>query len=131
VEDAVPAPRSRTLLTAVLAALVLAAAACGGGDGGGGGASQSAAPVQDKVTVTPETVATPFTLAEGIYRVNWVSECTKITLVLTGDTGFSKEKTSTLPKFSWLVTGVPAGTYTLGQTEATCTGWTVIVEKIG
>ena len=78
----------------------------------------SVAPVQGKVTVTPETAATPFVLAKGNYRVNWkTTDCTQVTVAIVGDTGFTKEKSSAIPNFSWIVTSVPDGTYTITQTD--------------
>jgi hypothetical protein len=106
---------------------MLAAAACGGD---GGSEVVSARPVQGKVTVTPETATTPFALAEGNYRVNWTTACKKVTVKIVGDTGFTKEKSSAIPKFSWIVTSVPAGNYTVIQSEPDCTDWTVAVEKV-
>lgn len=126
--------RHRRLRFGLLAAAIsstLVLGACGGGGGGGGG-DTSAAPAQDRVTVTAETSTTPFNLQKGTYRLTWdASECATITLRFEGSTGFAKEKSSTLPKSSWLVTSVPDGAYTITQGEPACTQWQVVVERIG
>jgi hypothetical protein len=107
---------------------MVAVAACGGD---GTGAAVSAAPVQGKVTVTPETAATPFALAKGNYRVNWkTTDCTQVTVAIVGDTGFTKEKSSKIPNFSWIVTSVPDGTYTITQTDPSCATWEIAIEKV-
>ena len=122
------ARRSRLILVSAVSAVMLAAGACGGD---GAGEAASVAPPQGKVTVTPETVATPFALAEGNYRVNWkTTDCTKVTVTIVGDTGFTKEKSSAIPNFSWIVTSVPAGTYTVTQTDPGCAVWEIAVEKV-
>lgn len=123
-------PRT-TALPLLLGATILAAGACGDGGGGGGGpeASEAAVDAVTKVTITPETAAGAFVLADGTYRVTWAApECASVTVAVAGDTGFAKSKTSTLPKFSWILTSVPAGTYTAAQTDAACTAWEVVVE---
>ncbi len=122
------ARRSRLVLVSAVSAVMLAAGACGGD---GAGEAASVAPPQSKVTVTPETAGTPFALAEGNYRVNWkTTDCKKVTVVLTGDTGYTKEKSSTITNFSWIATSVPAGTYTATQTDPACTDWTLAIEKV-
>jgi len=114
---------------AISAALVLGA--CGGSSGGGGNTA-SVAPPQQRVTVTPETAANPFALQKGTYRLNWkTTDCAGITMQFAGDTGFQKEKTSTLPTSSWILTSVPDGVYTVTQADAACTAWEIIVERIG
>lgn len=112
---------------AALGALLLAGAC--GGDGGGGA---SATPVQGRVTITPETATTPFVLAKGTYRISWsTTDCAGVTVAITGDTGFTKEKSSKIQTFSWILTSVPDGTYTAQQTDQACAAWELTVERVG
>lgn len=115
------------------ALLALAAAACGGGSDGGGGAGASALPAQAQVTVTPETVATPFTLSAGRYKFGWTApDCKAVDFTLTGQgQGFTYAKTSSLAKFSSIVSNVPEDAYLLTQADAACTTWTVQIDRIG
>jgi hypothetical protein len=123
--------RTRSVLIIALSTVAIVVSACGGGGDAGGGAAVSARPVQGKVTVTPENAAEPFALAKGNYRVNWkTTDCTAVTVVLTGDTGFMKEKKSSIPNFSWIVTSVPEGTYTAAQTDPACATWELAIEKV-
>jgi hypothetical protein len=83
-------------------------------------------------TVITPTSSAPFALTEGIYRVTWkTTGCTSITAVLQGDNGITKEKTSSIPNFSFIATGVEDGTYTLNQTDPSCAQWELEIEKIG
>lgn len=72
----------------------------------------------------------PFGLAEGTYRLEWASACAKITITITGDTGYTKKKSSPVPQFNTILTGVTAGTYQVAQLEADCTDWTIVVSKL-
>ncbi len=113
---------------AALGALLIAGAC--GGDGGGGGAA--ATPVQGRVTITPETATTPFVLAQGTYRITWsTTDCASVTVQITGDSGFTREKSSKIQDFSWILTSVPDGTYTAQQTDPTCAAWELTVERVG
>jgi hypothetical protein len=124
----VHARRSRSVLVLVLSAVMLAAAACGGD---GGTEVASARPVQAKVVVTPETATTPFALAQGNYRVNWATtDCKKVTVKIVGDNGYTKEKSSSIPNFSFIATSIPAGNYTAAQTDPACATWTLTIEKV-
>lgn len=114
-----------------LSTVMLGAAACGGA-APQEAASVGSVAVQEKVTVTPDTAATPFALRKGTYRVSWsTTGCKSIAVTLAGDNGFSKEKKSTLPKFSWIVLGVPDGTYTATQTDPACADWQLAIERVG
>lgn len=120
--------RFPALSAAALGALLLAGGC--GADGGGGGAA--ATPVQDRVTITPETAATPFVLAKGTYRLTWsTTDCASVTVAITGDTGFTREKSSKIQNFSWILTSVPDGTYTAQQTDPLCAAWELTVERVG
>jgi hypothetical protein len=44
--------------------------------------------------------------------------------------GFSYSKASTLTNGSAIVLNVLEDTYTLAQTEAACTSWTVTIDKV-
>lgn len=113
--------------------LALALAACGDGADAGGGAAPSVAPAQDRVVVTAETAAEPFSLAAGRYKFGWEApDCRGVSFAMTGaGQGFSYDKTSALPRFSAIVSNVPADTYTLTQSDAGCTSWTVRLDRIG
>lgn len=115
------------------AILVLLVAACGGGGDGGGGDAASALPAQAQVTVTPETAATPFTLAAGRYKFGWTApDCKGVVFTMTGQgQGFTYAKTSSLAKFSAIVSNVPEDAYLLTQTDAGCTAWTVQIDRLG
>jgi hypothetical protein len=120
--------------TAAIFMLVsLAAAACGGDEGGGGGGAVSAGPAQEQVTITQADVATPVTLVAGRYRFGWdAPDCKGVDFSLTGQTqGFTYSKKSTIQKFQSIVSEVPADTYTLAQNDASCTTWTVVLDRIG
>ena len=116
-----------------IAILAFAAAACGGGGDGGGGGGASALPAQAQVTVTPETVATPFTLEAGRYKFGWTApDCKAVDFTMTGQgQGFTYAKTSALPKFSAIVSNVPGDAYVLTQADAACTTWTVQIDRLG
>lgn len=115
-------------LPAVALGAALLVAACGGD---ATGPAASVAPAQDKVTVTPATAATPFALQAGTYRLNWTTSCPKVAVTITSDTGYNKSKASGIANFSWILTSVTPGNYTVSQTEAACTDWTIILEKVG
>jgi len=112
--------------------IALLVAACGGGDSGGGGDAVSAAPAQTTVTITPETAATPFQLQAGRYRFAWDAPgCKAVDFALTGQgQGFTYSKKSNLPSFNAIVSGVPEDVYTLSQADASCTTWSVTIDKM-
>jgi hypothetical protein len=116
-----------------LAAVALLLAACGGDDTGGGGGAASAGPAQAQVTITQADTATPFQLEPGRYRFGWnAPDCTNVDFTLTGQTqGFTYSKKSSIQKFQSIVSDVPADTYTLAQNDASCTAWTVVLDRIG
>lgn len=115
----------------LLAAVVLLAACEAESDGGGDAGNASAAAYSGPTVVTPDNQPA-LVLEEGIYRVEWkTTGCTRIKLAFVGDNGFSKEKTSTLPTQSWIVTGVETGTYQVAQTDESCADWELKVERIG
>lgn len=118
-------------LLATVLGTALAAGACGGETAGGGGAA-TPAPAQERVTITPETAATQFRLQKGTYRLNWkTTGCTAVKVVVQGDTGFQREKSSGVPNFSWILTSVTDGAYTVAQTDPGCTDWEIVIERIG
>ena len=121
----------RVLATVALLAAALTIAACEEESDGAGAGDASAPTVTGPMVVTPDN-QTPLALSEGIYRVEWkTTGCTRIKLAFVGDNGFSKEKTSTLPTQSWIVTGVKDGTYQVAQTDESCAEWELKVERIG
>jgi hypothetical protein len=125
----------RVAVAAATVGLGLAVAACGGttpGASGGGDAGGSpAASIAKSVTIKPGDT-TPFPLAAGTYRLNWTTVgCTGLTVTLKGDNGYSNEKSSQLPNYSRILTSVPDGNYTISQSDAACTQWTVTLDKVG
>ncbi|MEO5884609.1 MAG: hypothetical protein ABIQ58_03735 [Candidatus Limnocylindrales bacterium] len=125
----------RTRLTGVasVTAIALLLAACGGGEADGGGAAVSARPPQAQIAVTSVDAATPFELQAGRYKFGWdASECSSVAFTLTGAAqGFVFEKKTLQKKFSSIISGVPADTYTLSQNEAGCVNWTVQLDRVG
>ena len=119
----------RVRLLAGTFALALVLAACGS-DGGGGGAA-SAAPVQTKVLVTPDNTA-PFGLLEGRYKFTWTTvDCTTATFDMKQQDGtFEYNKETKMPSFTAILVEVPAGIYTVSQTDASCTDWTVTLDRV-
>jgi len=115
------------LAGALAAALVLTA--CGSD---AGGAAASARPAQTKVVVRAGDTA-PFSLLGGHYRLSWVAEgCTAVTFELKQQDGsFEFRKEATMPRFSTILTSVPAGTFALSQVEASCPTWTATIERVG
>lgn len=89
----------------------------------------SALPAQESVTLTPAENP-PFTLNEGMYRLEWKTACTAVAVTVTGDNGFASEKSSPVPNFSWILPSVPTGTYVVAQTEPSCTDWTISIVKL-
>jgi hypothetical protein len=124
----------RRVVASAIAALSLAVIACGGsapGPGGDGGATAAAPSLVKNFTIKAGD-STPFALAAGSYRLAWTTTgCTSVNLALQGDNGFSNERASRNPNFSRIITGVPAGNYTIEQLDATCVDWTVTVDKVG
>lgn len=121
----------RVVATVGLLAAALTFVACEEESDGGGAGDASAPTVTGPMVVTPDNQV-PLALSEGIYRVEWkTTGCTRIRLQFVGDNGFSKEKTSTLPTQSWIVTGVKDGTYQVAQTDESCADWELKVERIG
>lgn len=115
-----------------LIAATLAVAACEEEAGGGDPAVASAAAQQGEVVRTPADAATPFVLSKGLYKVAWATnDCTSLTVRLVGDNGYEREKSSTLPSFSFIATGVEDGNYTVEQTETGCSDWEVTIERVG
>ena len=125
--------RQRSLRLGLVAAALgtaLVAGGCGGAVADGGDAT--VAPAQERVTITPETAANAFRLQKGTYRLNWkTTGCTAVTVVVQGDTGYQREKTSGVPNFSWILTSVTEGTYTVAQTDPACADWEILMERVG
>jgi|SRR3954451_14624115 len=123
----------RVAIAGAIAVSTLGLAACGAsapGQGGGGGESPAAS-VAKSYTVKPGDT-TPFALAEGSYRLGWTSTgCTSIELALTGDNGFESKKASRLPNSARIITSVPAGNYTIAQSDPACTQWQATIDKVG
>ena len=92
---------------------------------------RSASPAKN-YTIKPGDT-TPFPLAAGTYRLQWTTTgCVGgSTFVLTGDNGYTKEKPTKLPNYSTILTSVPDGNYTISQSDAGCTDWTVTLDKVG
>jgi hypothetical protein len=125
--------RHRISSVTVIAILVLLVAACGGGGDGGGGNAASALPAQAQVTITPETVATPFARAAGGYKFGWTApDCKGVDFTMKGQgKGFTYAKTSALAKFSAIVSNVPEDAYLLTQADPACAAWTVQIDRLG
>lgn len=121
----------RLALAASLAALALTTVACEGGTEGGGGDAPSASVASGPIVVTPGATG-PFPLQGGIYRIGWkTTGCANIVISLQGDSGFQREKTSTIPSQTWVVPGVEPGNYTIAQTDPACADWELNVSRIG
>ncbi|HYH93654.1 MAG TPA: hypothetical protein VD763_10875 [Candidatus Saccharimonadales bacterium] len=127
-----PVTNRRIGLVAGLVTLTVLMAACGG-DEGGPAAEVSARPPQAQITITEADVTTPVQLQEGRYRFGWdAPECAGVDFAFTGQAqGFSYAKKSALPKFQSIMSDVPSDTYTLSQSDARCTTWTVKIDRIG
>src|SRR5262245_56932232 len=124
----------RLAIAGAIAVSTLVLVACGGSAPGqdGGGGESTAASISKNYTIKPGDT-TPFALAEGTYRLAWTTTgCAGgSTFVLTGDNGYTKEKTTKLPTYSSILTSVPDGNYTISQTQTGCTDWTVTLDKVG
>lgn len=121
--------RLRSALPAAALGLALFTAGCGGAEAADNG--PTTAPAQDRITISPDTAATPFALQKGTYRLNWTTtDCSSITVSISGDTGYAKSKVSGVPNFSWILTSVTDGTYTVAM-DPSCATWTINLEKIG
>ena len=120
---------TRSLLGAVV--ISLAVAACGGGTVDGEEAS--ARPPQEQSVITAADVDTPFELQAGRYKFGWdAPSCKGVDFTMTGQgQAFIYSKTSALPKFSAIVSNVPADVYVLTQADAGCTEWEVRIDRIG
>lgn len=130
------AARTRTTGLAGIAGLTLLSvlvAACGGGEEPGAVVDVSARPPQDQILVSSADAATPFELQAGRYKFGWdASACEKVAFTLTGVAqGFTYEKTTLQKKFSAIVSDVPADIYSIAQSEAACTTWTIQIDRIG
>lgn len=127
------AARTRTARLAGLVVLAMLISACGGEVDGAGGPEASARPPQDQILVTSADAATPFELQAGRYKFGWdASECSAVAFTLTGAAqGFTYEKKTLQKKFSSIVSDVPADTYSIAQTDAACTTWSVQIDRIG
>lgn len=118
----------RVRLLAGTFAVALVLAACGS-DGGGGAAS--AAPVQTKVLITPDSTA-PFGLLEGRYKFTWTTVgCETATFDMKQQDGtFEYKKQTKMPSYTAILVEVPAGTYVVTQAEAACTDWKVTLDQV-
>ena len=113
----------------VMAATLLLVSGCGGtatgGGGGGGGANQ---PTSATVKAGDAKVAHP--LAPGRYRLSLTTACKTSAVSLIQDGGsftFSKKNPALKVMF---VADVPAGGYFIEQTDASCTDWTIKLDKV-
>jgi hypothetical protein len=117
-----------------LAALGLAVAGCAGdpAPNGDGGAGRTAGPAQSSVTIRAGALE-PFTLEAGRYRFSWAAAgCAAVDFTMVGtSSGFTYAKASSLATFTAIVSDVPQDTYELDQSEAACTEWSVMLDRIG
>jgi hypothetical protein len=120
--------RRRGLVT--MFGLALAVAACSAEEAAVG--AQSARPAQAQITITPADL-TPFALQAGRYKFGWTSPaCKSVLFTLKGaNQGFTYEKKSALPRFSSIISNVPADDYTISQGDPACTDWTITLDRIG
>ena len=83
--------------------------------------------------MTSADAATPFQLQSGRYKFGWdAPDCTSIAFTMSGQAqGFVYEKTTRQKKFSAIVSDVPEDVYTLAQGEASCTEWSVQIDRVG
>ncbi len=113
----------------VMAATLLLVSGCGGtatgGGGGGGGGDQ---PTSATVKAGDAKVAHP--LAPGRYRLSLTTACKTSAVSVTQDGGsftFSKKNPALKVMF---VADVPAGSFFIEQTDASCTDWTIKLDKV-
>ena len=130
------APSRLAGLAGIILGATVLLAACGGEAApadGAGGAAASARPPQEQIVITSADAATPFELQAGRYKFGWdASECASVSFTMTGQTqGFTYEKSTLQKRFSAIVSDVPADTYTVAQGEASCTTWSVQIDRLG
>jgi hypothetical protein len=119
----------RIVLGAALAVLVTA---CGGGGPGGGDATPVTG--ETHVEVKSGTAAAPVAIQPGRYKVGWrlASSCTGLTVRITDPAGKELyKKTSRIRFFSSIASSLPGGPVVIEQTDATCTEWSITLDKIG
>lgn len=114
----------------VMVATLVLVSGCGGstavgGGGGGGGGNQ---PTSATVKVGDQKVAHP--LAQGRYRLSLTTACKTSAVSVTQDGGsftFSKKNPALKVMF---VADVPGGNFFIEQTDASCTDWTIKLDKV-
>lgn len=119
----------RIVLGATLAALV---AACGGGGPGGGDATPVSG--ETHVEVKSGTAAAPVAIQPGRYKVGWriAASCTGLTVRISDPAGNELyRKSSRIKSFSAIASSLPGGPVVIEQTDATCTEWSITLDKIG
>jgi hypothetical protein len=119
----------RIVLGAALAALVTA---CGGGGPGGGDGTPVTG--ETHVEVKSGTAAAPIAIQPGRYKVAWriASSCAGVAVRITDPAGTELyKKTSRIKSFSSIASSLPGGPVIIEQTDASCTEWTITLDKIG
>jgi hypothetical protein len=119
--------RHGTLVVVVVATLLLVAgcggSAAGGGDGGGG------ADLPTSATVKAGEAKVAHALAPGRYRLSLTTACPTSAVSVTQDGGsftFSKKNPSLKVM---ILANVPGGNFFIEQTDASCTDWTINLDK--
>ncbi len=124
----------RKTIASGLAAIILVAA-CGGsssGPAGPGGAGDGAS-FAAQVTITQDDERVPVPLQGGRYRLGWsVDGCPKPHIVVSPAEGGEPIFENPAPNIRIIfVNEVPAGLYFIDQTEPSCTGWELVLDRVG
>jgi hypothetical protein len=120
--------RHGTLVVVVIATLLLVAGCGGSAAGGGGDGGGADLPTSATVKAGDAKVAHP--LAPGRYRLSLTTACPTSAVSVTQDGGsFTFSKTNPSLKVFFLA-NVPAGSYFIEQTDASCTDWTIKLDKV-
>ncbi len=120
--------RGTRVAVAVVATLLLLSG-CGGSAAGGGGLGGGGnQPTSATVKAGDAKVAHP--LAPGRYRLSLTTACKTAAVSVTQDGGsFTYSKTNPALKVMF-VADVPGGSFFIEQTDASCTDWTINVDKV-
>jgi hypothetical protein len=121
--------RHGTLVVVVVATL-LVLAGCGGSAAGGGGGGGGGADLPISATVKAGEAKAAHPLAPGRYRLSLTTACKTAAVSVTQDGGsFTYTKTNPALKVMF-VADVPGGSFFIEQTDASCTDWTIKLDKV-
>lgn len=120
--------RHGTLVVVVVATLLLVAGCGGTATGGGGDGAGGDLPTSATVKSGDARVAHP--LGPGRYRLSLTTTCKTSVVSVTQDGGsFTFTKTNPALKVMF-VANVPAGSFFIEQTDASCTDWSIELDKV-